>query len=140
MDETKRLTVTFTVQVDVPAESHPDWGLAQGHKHLMTAFDNCTPDVSGAVMAADGTYSAIYNPAEVVEVLDLNNPQPGDTVRLWLEDASVRGTLYKDEAGIERVALLPPGVDPLNAHQDFTAYRVIVNKHRRRMELVERQA
>lgn len=66
-------------------------------------------------------------------------PQPGDTVRMWLEDASVRGTFYRDEEGVERVALLPPGVNPLNADQGFSDYVVSVNGRRRRVELVERK-
>lgn len=80
--------------------------------------------------------AAWFNHNEIRQIVRDWSPQPGDTVRMWLEDSSVRGTFYKDEEGVERVALLPPGVDPLNAHQSFQAYLVTVNGRRRRVELV----
>lgn len=136
MSETKRIAVGFIIHIEVPGDSHADDVLREGYERLMAAVEQGDPQVGGSVMNSDGN-GAIYNPAEVVEVLGRDRPKVGDTVRMWLADSSVRGTFYVDEEGVERIALLPPGVDPLNAHQDFQAYLVTVNGRRRRMELAE---
>lgn len=88
--------------------------------------------------------AARFNQAEVQEIWKGWGPEsfdakPGDSVRMWLEDATVRGTLYDDPIEGLSVALVGPGVDPLNTLERYISYPVHFMGRDRRMELLERQ-
>lgn len=80
--------------------------------------------------------AAWFNYNEIRQIVRDWSPQPGDTVRMWLEDTSVRGTLFtRERDGELMVGLVAPGVDPSTLDPNtFNAYLVNVDGRRRRME------
>lgn len=81
---------------------------------------------------------AWFDHAEIKQIVQDWSPRPGDQVRMWLDDSSVRGTLFKRPDGELMVGLVEPGVDPSTLDiNTFTSYLVKSDDRRRRMELVQ---
>lgn len=150
MDESYKsgvFRVTFEVDVSVNGGHHGEAivsayqrlkGLIEGDeksgrsRHFDVRSDNKRND------------AAWFSHAEVKQVWQDWGPpseeaKQGDTVRMWLEDSTVRGTLYNDPIDGLSVALVEPGVDPLNTTHRFQSFPVRFRGRDRRMELIERK-